>query len=262
MPEHDATLVELVGRPLSDIRVAYIENAYDVDDDEAFLVEAGRPSAYAGASASAVVAGPTRRHFDELDDPAEAEQVIWDGLSLTNFVVALRGRRELRDPFRRVRKNAYQAARGLEPAEAAVLVEAAERIAAERAAAALGRAAVRDAADARTVVRSCAVVVGAFSGARLESILASHALAHAAEGQLFQEALLQGAESCEPEPVGIPKQSIPGRVGARRRPRRAAALDRPAAASDRAALGGGPEAGIESERAGPTPRRVRISHLM
>jgi len=50
------------------------------------LVENG--AVYAGASASAVVAGPTLRHFDELDDPAEAEEVIWDGLSLTNIVVA------------------------------------------------------------------------------------------------------------------------------------------------------------------------------
>jgi dipeptidase E len=150
-PEHDAALVELVGKPLSDIRVAYIENAYDVYHDEtslvegreilqrngysfdlvdlrdwrtdraglramldrfdAFLLTGGNPyylrslmkvtgadeivtdlvengAVYAGASASAVVAGPTLRHFDELDDPAEAEEVIWDGLSLTNIVVA------------------------------------------------------------------------------------------------------------------------------------------------------------------------------
>jgi dipeptidase E len=150
-PEHDAALVELVGKPLSNIRVAYIENAYDVYHDEtslvegretlqrdgysfdlvdlrdwrtdraglralldgfdAFLLTGGNPYylrslmkvtgademirdlvengvVYAGASASAVVAGPTLRHFDELDDPAEAEEVIWDGLCLTDIVVA------------------------------------------------------------------------------------------------------------------------------------------------------------------------------
>ena len=150
-PEHDAALVELVGKPLSNIRVAYIENAYDVYHDEtslvegretlqrdgysfdlvdlrdwrtdraglralldgfdAFLLTGGNPYylrslmkvtgademirdlvengvVYAGASASAVVAGPTLRHFDELDDPAEAEEVIWAGLSLTDIVVA------------------------------------------------------------------------------------------------------------------------------------------------------------------------------
>ena len=43
---------------------------------------------YAGASAAAVVAGPTLRHFDELDDPAEAETLIWEGLGLTQIVIA------------------------------------------------------------------------------------------------------------------------------------------------------------------------------
>src|SRR5204862_4790264 len=115
---------------------------------------------------------------------------------------------ELGDPAGRVRRNAYQAARSLKPAEAAVLVEAAEQIAAERAAAALERT-VREAADEGAVVRSCAVIVGAFpAGARLESILASHALAHAAEGRLYQRALLEGAESHGLDAVAIPKRSI------------------------------------------------------
>ena len=150
-PAHDAALAELAGRPLGDIRVAYIENAFDnypdqesrdegreslrragysyelVDlrewrEDEpglrttlegfdAFLLAGGNPyylrslmkvtgadeilsarmkdgAVYAGASAAAVVAGPTLRHFDELDDPAEAEELIWDGLGLTPIVIA------------------------------------------------------------------------------------------------------------------------------------------------------------------------------
>src|SRR5438128_1309183 len=122
--------------------------------------------------------------------------------------VLFRGRAELGDPDGRVRRNVYQAARGLQPAAAAELVQAAERIAAEQAAAALERT-VREATDEGTVVRSCAVVVGTFpGGARLESILASHALAHAAEGRLYQGALLQGAESRGLEAVAIPKRSI------------------------------------------------------
>jgi dipeptidase E len=147
-PEHDAALVDLVGKPLGDIRVAYIENAYDVYDDQpslvegretlqrkgydfecvdlrdwrtdraglrallerfdAFLPTGGNPyylrslmkvtgadeiiidlvrsgTVYAGASASAVVAGPTLRHFD---DPAAAEEPIMEGLGLTQIVVA------------------------------------------------------------------------------------------------------------------------------------------------------------------------------
>lgn len=150
-PEHDAALVGLAGKPLGEVRVAYIENAYDVYDDEASLVEGretlrrsgyafevvdlrdwradrarlhellerfdaflltgGNPyylrslmkltgadeividlvrggTIYAGASAAAVVAGPTLRHFDELDDPAEAEELIMEGLGLTQIVVA------------------------------------------------------------------------------------------------------------------------------------------------------------------------------
>ena len=67
---------------------------------------------------------------------------------------------------------------------------------------------MRDASDEGAVVRSCAVVVGAFAGAPLESILASHALAHAAEGRLYQRALLQGAESCGIDALAVPKRSI------------------------------------------------------
>jgi len=122
--------------------------------------------------------------------------------------VILRSRAELGDPSGRVRRNVYQAARGLEPAAAAPLVAAAERIAADQATAALEQT-VRDTADEGAVVRSCAVVVGTFPvRARLESILASHALAHAAEGRLYQNALLQSAESRGLDTVAVPKRSI------------------------------------------------------
>jgi hypothetical protein len=122
--------------------------------------------------------------------------------------VLIRRRAELGDPTGRVRRNVYQAARALTPAEAAVRVEAAERIAAEQAAAALERI-VSEATDEGAVVHSCAVVVGAFpTGAQLESILASHALAHAAEGRLYQRALLQSAEACGLDTVAVPQRSI------------------------------------------------------
>jgi hypothetical protein len=120
--------------------------------------------------------------------------------------VVLRKRIELADPAGRVRKNAYQAARGLGLGEASALVEAAARIATERATAEIQRT-VREAEGAE--VRLCAVVVGASREAPLESILASHALAHAAEGRLYQSALLRGAEACGLEAIAVPKQSIP-----------------------------------------------------
>jgi hypothetical protein len=122
--------------------------------------------------------------------------------------VLLRGRVELGDPSGRVRRNVYQAARGLEPSAAAGVVEAAERIAAEQAARAIERT-VQEAREVGVLVGSCAVVVGRLpGGARLESILASHALAHAAEGRLYQRALEQGAESRGLHAVAILKRSI------------------------------------------------------
>jgi hypothetical protein len=122
--------------------------------------------------------------------------------------VLFRRQAELGDPAGRVRRNVYQASRVLAITEAAVQVEAAERIAAERAAEALERT-VREATDEGALVRSCAVVVGAFpAGARLESILASHALAHGAEGRLYQGALLQSAKAYGLETVAVPKRSI------------------------------------------------------
>jgi dipeptidase E len=148
--EHDQALTQLVGKPLQDIKMAYIENAYDVYNDEASLIEGrqilkekgynfelvdlrkwtknntglqetlaskdvfvltgGNPfylrwlmkatgaddmiielvkqgKVYVGASASAVVAGPTLRHFDNQDDPNAAKEIIWEGLNLTPIVV-------------------------------------------------------------------------------------------------------------------------------------------------------------------------------
>jgi dipeptidase E len=148
--EHDAVLAQLIGKAPADTRVAYIENAHDVYDDEEsldhgrqdleskgydvqlvdlrqwradraglretlagkdmFVLAGGNPfylrwlmrvtgadeiiaelvkqgTVYVGASAAAVVAGPTLRFFDNQDDPNEAEEVIWDGLGLTETVV-------------------------------------------------------------------------------------------------------------------------------------------------------------------------------
>jgi hypothetical protein len=116
--------------------------------------------------------------------------------------VLSRSRAELGDPARKVRRNVYQAARGQTPATAAVAVAAAERIAAEQAALAL-----EDVVGAAGV-RACAVVVGTMSDVPLESILKSHALAHAAEGRLYQQALLRGAESLGLEAVAVPKRAI------------------------------------------------------
>jgi dipeptidase E len=49
------------------------------------LVRLGK--VYAGWSAGAIVAGPTLRAFDAMDDPAGAPTVLWGGLSMTQAVV-------------------------------------------------------------------------------------------------------------------------------------------------------------------------------
>jgi hypothetical protein len=123
--------------------------------------------------------------------------------------VLIRCHAELADPAGRIARNVYQRARGLEPAVAARLVDAAERTAARQAAAALDRIAREACGMGAASVRSCAVVVGASRpSARIESILASHALAHAAEGRLYQEALLRGAESDGLAALAVPRRSI------------------------------------------------------
>ena len=67
----------------------YLRSLMHVTGADEVISECVRNGAvYAGASAAAVVAGPTLRHFDELDDPAEAETLIWDGLGLTDILVA------------------------------------------------------------------------------------------------------------------------------------------------------------------------------
>ena len=55
--------------------------------DEIIRELVGRGKVYVAASAAAVVAGPTLRHFDNQDDPNEAGEVIWEGLRLTDVVV-------------------------------------------------------------------------------------------------------------------------------------------------------------------------------
>jgi dipeptidase E len=42
---------------------------------------------YAGESAGAVIAGPTLRGVQQLDDPAEAEDTVWEGLDLIDVGV-------------------------------------------------------------------------------------------------------------------------------------------------------------------------------
>lgn len=42
---------------------------------------------YGGGSAGAIVAGPTLKYFEPVDNPAKAPEVIYDGLGLTDIAV-------------------------------------------------------------------------------------------------------------------------------------------------------------------------------
>jgi hypothetical protein len=121
--------------------------------------------------------------------------------------VVFRSRAELGDPAGRVRRNVYHAARALELAAAAALVEAAERIAAEQAAVALERT-VREAADEGAVVRSCAVVVGAFRrrAARVDPGVTRPRACGG--GTALSGCAAAGRRVERARPVAIPKQSI------------------------------------------------------
>jgi hypothetical protein len=126
----------------------------------------------------------------------------------TRLDVVARHRIELSDPAGTAPRAVYQRSRGLPPAEAAARVAVAQRIASERAAAGL-ESAVREAGDAGVLVQSCAVVVGSLSAETpLASILASHALSHAAEGRHYQQALLEGAQACRLDAVAVARASI------------------------------------------------------
>jgi hypothetical protein len=122
--------------------------------------------------------------------------------------VLARRRIELVDSDDDVPRAVYQRSRGLRPAGAARRIAAVEQLATKRAAEAL-EGVVRDARDTGASVQRCAVVVGSNSAdTPLESILASHALAHAAEGRLYQEALLDGAEAAGLEAISVARVSL------------------------------------------------------
>ena len=122
--------------------------------------------------------------------------------------VVARRRVDLVDSVATLPRAVYQRSRGLPPTDAAARVAAVRRIATKRAEAAL-ESATGEAQDAGFGVQRCGVVVGDLSAEiPLESILASHALAHAAEGRLYQEALLDGAEASGLEPIAVARASI------------------------------------------------------
>jgi hypothetical protein len=121
-------------------------------------------------------------------------------------VVADRRRVELVDD--EVPAHVYHAAQEAGSADGGALVRKAERTAH-----ALSRAAVRTVT--RDLDKAGFEIVGIGLGvaeprlpAKLEDVLASHALVHAAEGELYRHALIRAGESCRLPVACLPRQEL------------------------------------------------------
>ncbi|HSX28440.1 MAG TPA: Type 1 glutamine amidotransferase-like domain-containing protein [Candidatus Saccharimonadales bacterium] len=59
----------------------------DIGVEKLIAEFAQKGKVYGGGSAGAIIAGPTLKHFETADDPADAPEVMLDGLHLTDRVV-------------------------------------------------------------------------------------------------------------------------------------------------------------------------------
>ncbi|MEO8432391.1 MAG: hypothetical protein ABI592_12845 [Acidobacteriota bacterium] len=128
--------------------------------------------------------------------------------------VVLRRRVELADPTDQAAKQPFHAAEDLPWPEAKAFIAAAVSDARRRAREELD-AVLHALASEQFSPRRCGIVTA--SGRALpdlRSILASHALIHAAEGEHFRKALAEAAESRGVAPVRISRKELPERAAA------------------------------------------------
>lgn len=76
-PEQDVELINLVGKALKDIKVAYIENAYDVYNDEASLVEVRQVLKDKGFDFELVDLRNFRNKRQELRQKLVSKDIFW-----------------------------------------------------------------------------------------------------------------------------------------------------------------------------------------
>ncbi|MBK8024178.1 MAG: hypothetical protein IPK19_22775 [Chloroflexi bacterium] len=76
-PAQDRELLALVGKPADAIHVAYIENAYDVYDDEASLIEGREIIRDKGFDVEVVDLREWRNYPDGLRKKLESKDVFW-----------------------------------------------------------------------------------------------------------------------------------------------------------------------------------------
>jgi hypothetical protein len=160
-------------------------------------------------------------------EPGSAMAVVTVGLRAhTGWAVAVslagpppaptvvdRRRLDLTDPD--LPRQAFHAAAGLDPAAAADLIE--------RAAASAEAIAVRVLRDLVAELRAAGHPVagtgialggGGRQPGTLAAVLASHPAMHAAEGELYREALLRASNACGLPVTGVPERDLPDRAAA------------------------------------------------
>ena len=124
--------------------------------------------------------------------------------------VVARGRLDLSGPS--VPVQPYHAARGLSLPQAEALVRRTREVAQERAAAGVGGILADLRAAGHQVADACIPGGGTAVPPSLASILASHPLAHAAEGELFRSALLDAASGHGLSVLYLPARELPARA--------------------------------------------------
>jgi hypothetical protein len=112
-----------------------------------------------------------------------------------------------------VPRQVYHAASGLPLDRAATMVRRSERVAGELAGAAVASMVDELASRGETAVAAGIPVGGSRVPAELETVLASHMLLHAAEGDLFRQALMAAADEHGLEVFAVPARDLMATAG-------------------------------------------------
>jgi hypothetical protein len=127
-------------------------------------------------------------------------------------VVLDRRRLDLTDP--EVPRQAFHAAAGLDPGAAEALVERATRTAEALTERAVGGLVGELRSAGHQVVGAGVALGGGRRLGTLARILASHAAMHAAEGELYREALVHAGAACGLPVTGVPERDLRERAAA------------------------------------------------
>lgn len=120
----------------------------------------------------------------------------------------LRSRLELLPADASIQRFMYHQAAEMKPAEAAALVKTAKKAAEKATRLALDEA-LASLNPSEVVIRAAGVLTGSLAVPDdLSAILGAHTLIHAAEGQLFQQAILTACAGCGVEAIAIREKDV------------------------------------------------------